>query len=119
MLNDERDSRCFPIAIALMKIVGDWQNHVFNSQDKTKTFEAYNLPSQQILQLCLERNIPCGEYGYIQQLVNTAFDQVNSIVTESLNKHVRTVQEKTFGCQLHEMKMQDLHERIGGDKVEV
>lgn len=118
ILNEERDARCLPIALATLKLLGDWEKHELLSNDKSKTFEAYNGFAQQILQLCLERDLPVGEYNYTHQLVLKALDEVNTIIVESLNKHLKTLQDKTFGCQIYEIKMSDLHSRIGGGTIE-
>jgi len=112
ILNEERDSRCLPIALAVIKMFGEMEGHELLTQNKTKSFEAYNEIAQRIIALMLERNIPVGEYGYATQLVLKGFDEMNSIINESLNKHLRTVQTNTFGCQLHEMPMQKLHELL-------
>ena len=118
ILNNERDARCLPLALAVIKLFGEMEGHELLTQDKSKTFNAYNGLAQQILALMLERNLPVGEYGYASQLVLKGFDEVNSIVTESLNRHLRTIQDQAFGYQLHELPMQELQSRLVSDTVQ-
>lgn len=117
-LNKERDDRCEPLALKMIQMFGAHDNHNLLSQDKTETFNCYNELAQKFLSMMVESELPIGEYGYIQQLVNKGLDEVNSIVIGSLNKHTRDLQEKTFGCQISEIKTNVLHELLDGDTIE-
>jgi len=117
ILNRERDERCLPIALAVIKMFGALETQELLSQNKARTFEVYSGISQEILALMLERNLPVGEFGYVNQLVLKGLEEVSTIVTESLNKHLRTLQEKTFGGPMVEMPMQELHEHLLRDTL--
>lgn len=113
----ERDARCVPVALAIIKAIGEFDAHALTEQDKAKSFEAYNSLAQKAMGLILAADIPVGEANYVFQLVGQPREQITSILFESLNKHLADMQKVTFGCMIQEMKMSDLHTRLGGDKV--
>lgn len=117
-LNKERDARCVPIALQMIEEFGSFKKHNLTSQNKTETFEAYNELAKKFVKAMLYANIPVGEYNYIHQLILKGFEEMNSIVLESINKHLRDAQEKKFGCQIYEIPFQDLHEILSGAKME-
>lgn len=114
----ERDARCVPAALAIVRLIGSFEGHMLTEQDKSKSFEAYNGLAQEAMKILLAANIPVGEANYVFQLIKRPQDEVSSILFESLNKHLYSLQEKAFGCRLPDMRLADLHAKLGGDIVE-
>lgn len=111
---EERDARCVPVALAIIKAIGEYETHALTENDKSKSFEAYNPLAQNVLSLLVAADIPIGEANYVVQLINQPREEVASIVMESLNKKLGDMQKATFGCMIQEMKMSELHARLGG-----
>ena|SRR3990167_3261550 len=117
-LNDKRDERCVPVALSVLQELGRFEKHSFVEKDSSVVFNNYGELSRFILRKALDEDIRAGEINYVFQLALKSLNDLQSIVVESVNKHLRTIQEQEFGGPLNEITMKSLHARLGGDIID-
>ena len=111
-LNKERDERVFPVVKHYFDLIGKTKDLQVGLTDGEKIFKAYNPIAQEVMKAAMANDLSLNEFAYLAQVVQGVTEGINSILSESLNKHVVTLQEKDYGSRINEMKLTDLHDRL-------
>jgi len=113
----ERLDRCLPAAQLFLHSLSTYEGHALEEENDDKRRQAYDGLAREWLKIGLATNLQINEFDFAVRLVARALDATKTIVSQSLNQHLLTMQAIKFGGPLTEMHMTDLHTALEAGKL--
>ncbi len=104
-LSHQRDIRCVPITLELIKLIANMENlpvgsHV-NEKDG-KSLKAYVPAVKAFMEMLIEKDVQVLEVAYIFTLVRQAFQFVQDSIDETLNQNMNRITELVYDLPLND-----------------
>lgn len=115
-LSLKRDNEIVPVAREILKIIANTDNLVlgnyFSDQERV---DCYGAIHQQIMKLCLEKNVALKDIDYAVQLVNQGLQLAGNVLSDSVKMNTKRADSKLWGKDTDDLTIQDV-ENVLQDK---
>jgi hypothetical protein len=115
-LTKERETRCVPIAQAIVKLIGE-SNPKMGDVPMHELTAEYKEMAKQTIEKLMESNVTVAEINYILQLARQPIEALQSVLTDTFTGHLEKVQVLKLGATLGDIKVLDLHKMLVDDTV--
>jgi hypothetical protein len=99
-----RDEKCIPLAKQFLKLIADGDFSLKKQTDE-EFLKEYNPITEQILNVLLENEVKISDLSYIKQLIGEILQNVDTLVTGSLNNSLRIAENALWGVDRDEKNL--------------
>ena len=107
-LSREREERCKPVAIEIIKLMSEREMKIGMDITETERKECYGDLSKDILEYMKERNIRFNETAYCFSLVLEAVNHTKIMIQSSLQMSADFCDEKLWGKEFKDVTLKDM-----------
>lgn len=102
-LDKARDAKCIPLAKLYLKTILDHDPSLNGKLDEKALTAEYQPMVEEMLKAYLEQDVTIIEYGYIKKLVVELIENLDGLLSGSVNESLRIAEKKLWGVDKEEI----------------
>lgn len=111
-LSDEQVKRCIPLAVEILKKLGNYGNLQVGKVKDVEFNKVYKDLAQDIKQMFLEKEVRYIDIELIIQLIRQPIDTIAFILNDNFKHQLETIEKNQWGKEKYDWTVKDIDEKL-------